>query len=80
MNVFYAPLEVKFTEAGAPVGLFSGYGAVFHNQDSHGDVIKPGAFTESIAESKASGRPVPDALDAQDLWRRWLAGGCLDQS
>jgi HK97 family phage prohead protease len=59
MDHFYAPLEVKFTDAGAPAGIFSGYGAVFGNQDSHGDVIKPAAFAESIAESKTAGRPVP---------------------
>src|SRR4051794_7976184 len=59
MDHFYAPLEVKFTDTGAPAGVFSGYGAVFGNVDSHGDVIKPGAFAESIAQSKASGRPVP---------------------
>jgi HK97 family phage prohead protease len=58
MNHFYAPLELKFAD-GAPEGTFSGYAAVFGNVDSHGDVIKPGAFTESLAESKASGRPVP---------------------
>lgn len=58
MHLTYAPLEVKFTDS-APAGTFSGYGAVFGNQDSHGDVIKPGAFAESIAERKASGRPVP---------------------
>jgi HK97 family phage prohead protease len=59
MDTFYAPLEVKFTEAGAPAGVFSGYGAVFGNQDTHGDVIKPGAFSESIAETKTAGRNVP---------------------
>jgi HK97 family phage prohead protease len=55
---FYAPLELKFAK-NAPAGLFNGYAAVFGNLDSHGDIIKPGAFTESLAEIKASGRPVP---------------------
>jgi HK97 family phage prohead protease len=58
MDHFYAPLELKFAD-GAPEGVFSGYAAVFGNVDSHGDVIKPGAFTESLAQSKTSGRPIP---------------------
>lgn len=31
-------------------GIFSGYGAVFSNIDSGGDIIEPGAFTKTIAE------------------------------
>lgn len=31
-------------------GTFSGYGAVFSNIDSGGDIIEPGAFTKTIAE------------------------------
>ena len=58
MDHFFAPLELKFVE-GQPAGVFSGYGAVFGNQDSHGDVIKPGAFAESLAEKKAAGRQIP---------------------
>lgn len=34
---------------------FSGYGAVFGNVDSYGDVIEPGAFAATIAEAKSSG-------------------------
>jgi HK97 family phage prohead protease len=58
MDLLYTPLELKFTD-GAPAGTFSGYGAVFGNTDTHGDVIKPGAFAESIADHKAEGRSVP---------------------
>jgi hypothetical protein len=58
MDIYCAPLEVKFAD-GAPEGIFSGYGAVFGNIDAHGDVIQPGAFTDSIAERKAQGRAVP---------------------
>ena len=58
MDLLYTPLELKFTD-GAPAGTFSGYGAVFGNTDSHGDVIKPGAFRESIADHKAEGRSIP---------------------
>ncbi len=51
-------IEVKFAAEGidAATGEFSGYGAVFGNIDSHGDVIAPGAFKESLAEWQARGR------------------------
>lgn len=35
--------------------LFSGYGAIFGNMDYVGDVIVPGAFAESLAESQKTG-------------------------
>lgn len=40
-------------------GSFSGYGSVFGNEDSYGEVVAPGAFAESLAEIAAKGRPVP---------------------
>ncbi|MCU1123535.1 HK97 family phage prohead protease [Stenotrophomonas pavanii] len=40
-------------------GLFSGYGSVFGTVDSYREVVAPGAFSESLAEIKAKGRPVP---------------------
>lgn len=49
------PFEVKFAEAGKP-GQFEGYASVFGVQDSHGDVVSPGAFKDSLAERKAQGR------------------------
>ena len=51
-------LEVKFA-SDAATGEFEGYGAVFGKQDSHGDVLLPGAFTDSIAKRKAEGRGLP---------------------
>jgi HK97 family phage prohead protease len=56
-DAFLAPAEFKFADK-APAGEFSGYAAVFGNIDSHGDVILPGAFRESLNERKASGRPI----------------------
>jgi HK97 family phage prohead protease len=43
-------LEFKFAAEGldAKTGEFAGYGAVFGNVDTHGDVIMPGAFKESL--------------------------------
>ncbi len=40
-------------------GSFNGYGSVFGVVDSYMEVVAPGAFTESLAELKAKGRPVP---------------------
>lgn len=49
--------EIKFAEGdGAHPMEFSGYGAVFGNVDSYGDVIVPGAFADTLAESKKTGR------------------------
>lgn len=49
--------EIKFAESeGAPAMEFSGYGAVFGNIDSYGDMIAPGAFADSLAEARKTGR------------------------
>jgi HK97 family phage prohead protease len=40
-------------------GLFSGYGSVFGTVDSYNEVVAPGAFLDSIAETKAKGRTFP---------------------
>lgn len=38
---------------------FDGYGSVFGIVDSYNEVVAPGAFAKSIAEIKASERPLP---------------------
>lgn len=45
-------MEFKFASDGVDekTGEFVGYGAVFGNIDTHGDVIEPGAFKESLSE------------------------------
>lgn len=40
-------------------GLFSGYGSVFGNVDSYNEIVAPGAFAESLAETRAKGRTLP---------------------
>lgn len=40
-------------------GLFSGYGSVFGNIDSYNEIVAPGAFAESLAETRAKGRTFP---------------------
>lgn len=52
-----APFEVKFAP-GSSDGTFEGYGSVFNNQDSHGDVVLPGAFAASLSERKSQGRVI----------------------
>lgn len=50
--------EIKFAaapEAGADAMSFSGYGAVFGNVDSYGDVIAPGAFADTLAKAQKTG-------------------------
>jgi len=46
-------IELKFAEA--ETMQFEGYGAVFDNTDAHGDVINPGAFADTLADSQKSG-------------------------
>ncbi|QWY83291.1 prohead protease protein [Rhizobium phage RHph_X2_25] len=44
--------EIKFAadEIDSETGIFSGYGAIFGNLDSHRDIIEPGAFKASLTE------------------------------
>ncbi|WP_062119208.1 HK97 family phage prohead protease [Sphingobium sp. MI1205] len=46
--------EFKFAEGGDTMSL-EGYGAVFGNVDSYGDVIEPGAFAKTLAHHKTAG-------------------------
>lgn len=50
--------EASF-KASANDGTFSGYGSVFGVKDSYGEVVAPGAFTQSLADLKANGRSLP---------------------
>lgn len=49
-------IDVKFASNGAKEGTFSGYGSIFGNVDSHGDVIEKGAFTRTLQDSKTKGK------------------------
>jgi uncharacterized protein len=55
-------VEFKFADEGAGEGTFSGYGAIFGNLDSHGDVIERGAFKESLRDWEAKGKYPPMLL------------------
>lgn len=54
MDRFTCPLELKFVGAESEMS-FEGYGAVFGNVDSYGDVIAKNAFKESLREAKKTG-------------------------
>ena len=52
------------TKAGAAIleikalgedGVFSGYGSIFGNKDSYGDIVVPGAFAKSLADHQRRG-------------------------
>jgi HK97 family phage prohead protease len=47
--------DLKLADAGAEMS-FSGYGAVFGNVDSYGDVIAPGAFADTLANASKTGQ------------------------
>jgi HK97 family phage prohead protease len=53
--------EIKFA-SGAPDGTFSGYGAVFGNVDSYGDVIEKGAFKDTLRDWEGKGKYPPMLL------------------
>lgn len=40
-------------------GTFVGYGSVFGNVDSYGDIVMPGAFKKSLGAIKTGGDPLP---------------------
>lgn len=54
--------EVKFASAENDVGTFTGYGAMFGNVDSYGDVIQKGAFKDTLKDWKKIKRLPPMLL------------------
>lgn len=44
---------------GAGEGVFTAYASVFNNVDSHGDIVKPGAFKASLEAWGKRGKPIP---------------------
>lgn len=65
-DTFLAPLEVKFASGGEP-GTFEGYGAVFGNVDSYGDVIQKGAFKATLRDWGKS-KKLPPMLVQHGGW------------
>lgn len=56
----YKTFEVKFKSDSDDNGKISGYFSTYDEEpDSYGDIIAPGAFTETIEKRKATGHPFP---------------------
>jgi hypothetical protein len=49
------PLDIK---AVSEEGEIEGYGSIFGNVDSYGEIVMPGAFSESLAEARRKGRSI----------------------
>lgn len=61
--------EIKLASSdGAEAMTFSGYGAVFKNVDSYGDVIEPGAFAAFLADVKEGKQSWPAMLSQHGGW------------
>lgn len=62
--------ELKFAPAdsGAAAMSFEGYGAVFGNVDSYGDVIEPGAFAAYLSDVKNGKQKWPAMLLQHGGW------------
>ena len=54
--MFFKSIELKADEVGKVAGFFSTYDK---EPDSYGDIIEPGAFTNTIEKRKATGHPFP---------------------
>lgn len=54
--------EVKFDGGDAKAGVFSGYGSIFGNVDSYGDVVEKGAFKTTLREWETKGKFPPMLL------------------
>ena len=62
--------ELKFAaDDGAQAMSFTGYGAVFGNVDSYGDVIEAGAFSKFLADVKSGNQPWPAMLSQHGGWQ-----------
>lgn len=59
--------EVKAVKADDGLMRFSGYGAIFGNIDSYGDVLVKGAFKKTLAEAKKTGN-WPAMLSQHGAW------------
>lgn len=60
-------IEVKALDSAGEDMLFEGYGSVFGNVDSYGDVIQKGAFKKTLADAKKSGA-WPAMLSQHGAW------------
>jgi HK97 family phage prohead protease len=58
-GVFTGAVEWKFSSDISSSGKFSGWASVFDVEDSHKDVVSPGAFRDTLASYQREGRGFP---------------------
>jgi uncharacterized protein len=51
MDHFICPFEIKADSGNT--GIITGYGSVFGNIDSYGDIVAKGAFKKTIADANS---------------------------
>lgn len=61
-------VELKFAQSETDQMIFSGYGAVFGNIDSYGDMIEPGAFAAYLSDVKNGKAQWPAMLLQHGGW------------
>ena len=54
MSVIHSEFKFQDVSVDSETMTFSGYGAVFNNIDSYGDLIKPGAFANTLSEARST--------------------------
>lgn len=64
----FAECKLAVADAAADIMEFSGYGAVFGNVDSYGDVIEKGAFSAYLADVKTGKQHWPAMLMQHGGW------------
>jgi len=62
MEIDYLGVKLLEVKAESEPGTFSGYGAIFGNEDLQGDVLRKGAFTETLSEWRDRGKFPPMLL------------------
>lgn len=75
-----APVQIKAAGPadGLAEGQFRALVSVFGNKDAYGDVVVPGAFTDTLAEWKDSGDTIPIYWSHQMQDPDYNVGYCLD--
>lgn len=58
-KAFTIELKEAPTEAPGTAGVFTGYASIFNNIDSYGDMVIPGAFTETLKTFGEAGANIP---------------------
>lgn len=69
------PIELKFLNGMPDSGIIEGYASTFSGTDASGDVMLPGAFSQSLAEHKRAGTSPAMLWNHADAIGKWLSIG-----